>query len=251
MYPVQRSFCPRFVPHSSVNALEKYDTKLSSVEKFTDIPNILVLTYKTINDIPKYKVDDWKKLNPGIKIELYGNDECEQYLNDISPHHKEVFNSIKDGPIKSDYFRTHRMKDGGIYADIDITPFKLEPYLSGEIIIPMSRRRNRLNPTLIITPKNHPFILQSIEGYDFIVKNTRYSYWGWSIVILMSVLNMKNEWKLPQILKEKCGGNVYDCYIYDIRNDKHIFKNRSNDYDSKNHKFLGEKFMLFIKNAWN
>ena len=251
IYPVQRSFCPRFVKHSSMNALEKYDKKLlvEEVEKFKDdIPRVLVITYKTIDDVPKYKINKWKTLNPDIEIEIYGNGECEKYLNDISPYHKEVFRKIKDGPIKSDYFRTHRMKDGGIYVDIDTTPFNLKPYLTGEIIIPVSRRRNRLNPTLIITPKNHPFILQSIEGYDYIVKNTSYSYWGWSIVTLMSILNMKNEWKLPTVFKEKCGKNLYDCYMYDVKTSKHIFKNRSNDYDSKNHKFLGEKFILFIKN---
>ena len=129
------------------------------------------------------------------------------------------------------------MKDGGIYADIDMTPFDLSPYLS-EFIIPYGRHRNQLNPTLIITPPNHAFILQTIDAYKKI-SLTPYSYWGWSIVHIMSVLNAANKSKVPKLLEEQCPvfESIYNCTVYDHKLKKSLSRNRSSDYNPISHKF--------------
>ena len=61
-----------------------------------------------------------------IKSELYDNKMCEDFLlNNYSEEHKNIFNYIKHGPIKADFWRICIInKFGGLYVDSDIMPLK-------------------------------------------------------------------------------------------------------------------------------
>ena len=81
----------------------------------------------------------------------------------------DTFIAIPFGPIKADYFRAHILLDGGVYADIDLSPLiGVESLISSttdNIFIPYGHRSPELNPTFIITPPNHPFILATVRAY--------------------------------------------------------------------------------------
>ena len=232
-----------FYPTVDVNkVLKDCSENFKYKETYENIPKVIFITYKDKKILKKLK-NKWQKLNPEYKIEIYDNKDCEKYLYEkFSSEHMEIFKKIKHGPIKGDYFRAHRMKEGGIYVDADVSPFEVDPY-SNMFIIPYSRFKHLTNPTLIIAPPNHPFILQTIKAYKIIVKKIKYGYWKWSIVTITAQLNKINVHKIPKILQEKrpIAKNKYSVFVYDVNNGKKVFNNRVQDYDYVKHEFKHSK----------
>lgn len=212
-------------------------------ETYNNIPKVIVLTYKDKKQLEILR-NKWEKMNPSFTVEIYDDDDCIKYLsNNFSPEHAKVFkNYIKDGPIKADYFRIHRMLEGGVYVDADTSIFDLKPY-QDKFIIPRSMFRLQQNPTLIICPPYHKFISKCIEAYKKMwSKKVKYSYWGWSIVTIMTVLNQIATTKMPKILQEiSPTGNrridPYKVYVKDLRTGKKIFTPRTKAYDAHSHEF--------------
>ena len=223
----------------------------------TNIPKNIYLTYKT-KDIPKYVIKNWEKLNPDYNIYLFDNDDCIKFLNDnYGKLFVDIFNFIKDGPIKSDFWRCCIMyKYGGVYSDAD-----MKPLVAISDIVKNNNKINfytcqsmsnieSVNPTIIISIKNHKIlhlcILKYIEKYK---NKEKYEYWRYSIAIIMydsikKYLNINKTFgnKVYDdilLFQEKgnsiIAGNNYDNYIE--YNSKKLFNNRYNNYDSLKHEF--------------
>lgn len=221
------------------------------------VPKTIVITYKTIDTIPKFRIEEWKKLNPEYDIELYGNDECDEYLRrNFSENHAETFRWIKDGPIKADYFRTYKMyRDGGVYADVDIVPIvslsKVKPNES--FWMPMIETNLKIltyasgsiNPAIFKCPPRHLFLKCMVQIYEMLrLKKVQYSYWAWSIVLVATAIyevltpdqrDMINLGKHNRLVEKHVGN---DDYCVDVANPDYIlFKIRDEAYDMKLHKF--------------
>ena len=135
----------------------------SNKQHFTDyIPKTIYLSYKNKN-IPDYIIPTWKKLNPDYDVRLYDNDDCIVFLKTYykDPIYVDIFNYIKDGPIKADYWRVCLLnKFGGVYSDIDVKPIvPINEFMEEDVtfLTCLSHHtlfKNNVNPHLIISTAN-------------------------------------------------------------------------------------------------
>ena len=66
----------------------------------------IFICYKDLSTIEKYSLN-WKKLNPDWKIHLFDDKKCIYFLEKTyGTIFKDIFNFIKDGPIKSDFWES-------------------------------------------------------------------------------------------------------------------------------------------------
>jgi mannosyltransferase OCH1-like enzyme len=220
-----------------------------------NIPKVIYLTYKTKN-IPEFIIPNWKKLNPGYKVKLYDNNDCIKFLKEeYGNTHVNIFNYIKDGPIKSDFWRCCILyKYGGVYGDVDMEPLvPISDMLENGINFYTCKSKypsDFCNPTIIISIKGHPILKCCIDKYIYkYINNHRYSYWKWSIGKIMNecikeYINQKifraGKYKDIILFKEKGisqkAGINYDNYIE--YNSLKLFNNRYSEYDSYNHEFI-------------
>ena len=253
------------IPYSSLHYLDKDITHKTK----PIIPKNIFLCYKDKN-IPQSIIDNIHDMNPTWKIELYGNNECAKFI--LKYYGKilyDLFENIKDGPIKSDLFRICILYHyGGVYTDIDNIIMK--PL--DEIIIPgttfgvgLSYNQNNVNPAFLFSTKNNKILSQCIELYKNIIINYPYSYWGYSIVynmtfILKNYIDLENKSRVIdlykynqkiQFYKEEYDYNIYQLfkcalnpqhnllkyvYLFDNNNNK-IIALHNEIYNSSTHSF--------------
>lgn len=163
-----------------------------------NIPKNIYQTYKNKN-VPEIVKQRWTTLNPDYKYHLYDDNDCYNFLlkyynNDIANIFKY---KIKDGPIKSDFWRLCMLYQfGGVYADIDIKPVvPIDDIINKNTTLytcvnDKELDKFSLNPHFIaVTPKN-PIIKMCIDMYIAYNRFKPYSYWGWSITkIMYNILN--------------------------------------------------------------
>lgn len=222
------------------------------------IPSIIFQTYKNKN-IPTIIKKRWLKLNPNYKYKFYDNRKCYFFLlKYFGRQYAEVFRFIKNGPIKSDFWRVCILyKYGGIYADIDIIPhIPIDNFVDKDTTLytcvtdPVLDADN-LNPHFIATTPENPLILACVEKYMNDIINTKYSYSGWSITRIMNDIlkkyigtdkfyegKYKKDNQVLQFSQEICPNknNIKTCYI--SQNNINIMNNRDSElYNEKKHKF--------------
>jgi len=218
------------------------------------IPKVIYMCDKELTFIEKYS-KNWKNLNPDYEIKLYDDEMCKNFLrNEFSELHYDIFNFIKDGPIKADFWRVCVLyKYGGIYVDADIEPLvPIDQFIEKDIdfiTCSSSRFYALFNPNFIMTGKNNEILNNCINAYIKKYNNKEnYSYMNWSIVNIMrccNVLDIRNidkkygiynsgNYKI-QILQEKSFKDSYQDHM--IYKDIRIFNNRYKTYNEKEHKF--------------
>lgn len=222
-----------------------------NIETFTQskIPKHLYLCYKTKN-IDKEILDKWKILNPKYTIHFFDDDDCENFLkNNYHKYFINIFRHLKDGPIKSDFWRICILNIyGGVYCDIDIEP--LVPFSeyfddSATFITTLSCHKGNINPHITASTPNNIILKKCINEYMFKFL-TPYSYWNFSIVFIMSDIIKKTYGKLPlksgvykyennnvQYLLEKKELNYFNWNT--MYNNIKVLNNRYKNY--VNHKF--------------
>ena len=227
------------------------------------IPKVIYQTYKD-KTVPPIVKERWLNLNPGYEYHLYDDDDCYQFLLDYyDKEHADFFKyQIKDGPIKSDFWRVCILYQfGGIYADIDIKPLvPINEFVNSDTTlytcISDPTISSVLNPHFIAVTPKHKLIKECIDVYINNKRYMEYSYWGYSITnimydILTKYLNNSNlkegSYKIHdqiiQFSQERCPqGNeskeaMSVCFIE--QNNKEIMYNRdSKIYTSKSHEFI-------------
>lgn len=213
------------------------------------IPKTIYICHKNIDIIKPY-TQKWLDLNPNYTLELYDDKRCQDFLlKEYSADHLELFNYIKDGPIKADFWRLCILyKYGGVYADADIVPLvPLSEYINSNVsfVTCLSVYNNNINfnPHFIMCESNNEKIKKCISWYLVFRLKKPYTYWGWSIVQLFNVIfkeirqNPSNtDTEHIQILYEKyaIGGTTqYDFYCE--YNNIRVMNCRHIDYDYDNH----------------
>tara|TARA_R110002073_G_scaffold206289_1_gene366075 strand:- start:91 stop:930 length:840 start_codon:yes stop_codon:yes gene_type:complete len=223
------------------------------------IPRVIYQTYINKN-IPNVVKERWMKLNPDFKYYLYDNDDCSKFLlEEYGKDYSDLFNKIKDGPIKSDFWRLCILyKYGGIYADIDIiphVPINEIVYSDTTLYTCVTAKTlgNNLNPHFIAVEARNPLILKCINVYMNTKRYEKYSYSTYSITYIMrdvmreyfniyefhEGIYKKNDQIVQfsiEICPEKGPHAARRAHIE--QNDKTIMENRDNElYDMDKHKF--------------
>ena len=215
-------------------------------------PKIIYFCNKVISDHDMFAANKWLILNPDHEIKLFDNHDCLQFLKDnFDPIYCDIFNFLKDGPIKADFWRVCILyKNGGIYSDIDIVPLlPINHWIETNIDFVtcssyMIRRNFKFNPQLIICNKENLILKKCIDEYVLKYKNNNmYDYWDYSIMNVMNkVIDIDNydyKWGIYtyenikiQILKDKPGKHHYNafCKYKNLR----VLNNRSINWDNKN-----------------
>jgi mannosyltransferase OCH1-like enzyme len=236
------------------NHCYKTSSILENFEVNSQIPKVIYLSYKTKN-IPNYIIPNWQKIYPGYEIKLYDNEDCIKFLKDeYGQEYVDIFNFIKDGPIKADFWRVCILyKYGGIYSDIDIEPLvSIESIIDKDTTFMTSISNNNinLNPHFIVSVPKHKVLKKCIDKYLEMHRNKKlYSYWGWSIVnimrdefheifkkLLTEGINIDSENYKYQMLKEIYPTTSEKDHYCKYNNIK-ILNNRYSDYDHKKHNF--------------
>jgi mannosyltransferase OCH1-like enzyme len=137
----------------------------------------------------------WSKLNPDYEIKLYDNKMCEDFLlENYSNKHKDIFNYIKHGQIKADYWRVCIInKFGGIYVDSDIMPLvPLDNYIENHIdFCTCISSIDKFNPQIIMSKANEEILEEVIDKYmNCFRENKPYDYWDWSICRFLTIGNL-------------------------------------------------------------
>jgi mannosyltransferase OCH1-like enzyme len=221
-------------------------------DKTVKYPKVIYFCNKTLDkmDIMSKK---WKDLNPEYKIELYDNKMCENFLLDnYGQLYKDIFNYLKDGPIKADFWRICILyKYGGVYSDIDNVPLiPLADFIDNNVdfVTCSSYVHLYFNPNFIVSTKNNVILKDVIDWYINNYNNRKkYDYWDWSIQTaftdtihingydgykegLYSYKNIK-----IQIIEETPGKNHLDAH--NMYMGKRVFNNRSELWDHNKHEF--------------
>lgn len=191
------------IPHlDSSNCPNKGDIDLNfyPFKCNSSFPKVIHLVHKNYELLQKsYK--QWSNLNPEYHFELYDDERCRTILLDnFGKLHLDIFDYIKDGPIKCDFFRICILYlKGGIYVDSDIKPLiSLSNFIEDDIdfstCISYNYNTNlqtwNYNPQFILAKKYDLYLYSIINKYvDYYVNNIEYSYWKWSICFLMHKIN--------------------------------------------------------------
>ena len=192
------------------------------------IPNIIYMCDKELTFIKKYSLN-WKKLNPEFEIKLYNDSMCEKFLlNEYSQLHCDIFNFIKDGPIKADFWRVCILfKYGGYYVDADIEPLvPINQFIEKDVDFVVSSSTSfysLFNPNFIMAQAGNIILKKCIDVYinKFINKHP-YTYGFWSIVTIMSHLNVVNTTNIKKNWGIYNSDNIKIQILEEVKGDKNI-----------------------------
>ena len=149
------------------------------------IPKVIYITYKTVDAIPVRVIDKLQRMNPAYTIRTFGNSECAEFLRMYwSVAHAAFFDSIKDGPIKADFWRACVVYTfGGVYLDADVDLLQpldslLQPNV--ELCTPASMNKKHVNPILLAAKPGSSIVKRCVD-LMFNMRHEKYSYWEYSI----------------------------------------------------------------------
>lgn len=185
----------------------------------------IYITHKDLDLLDK-SANKWKELNPEYNINLYDNKMCKKFLLEYyGKLYCDIFEYIKDGPIKCDFWRLCILYVyGGIYVDADIEPLiSLKDYIEDDIDFCTCHSYNYrninqdtwcYNPHFIVCKKFDINIYNCINKYVLMyLNNYEYAYWEWSICKLFSVIN-KDLISLDNFFDNKSGIFFYNSKKY-------------------------------------
>ena len=212
------------------------------------IPKVIYMCHKDLIHISKYS-ENWKRLNPEYDIKLYDDALCKQFLLDeYSQLHVDIFNFLKDGPIKADFWRLCIInKYGGLYVDADIEPLiPLNTFIEDidDFVTCISMDFNayklsfQFNPHFILSDKNNTILQNCIDTYIKKYNNKNpYIYWDYSICNLFHIKGIKlKQSHITYIDKQRVKFLLETPYNYCEYKKIAVFKNRYNTY--KHHNFI-------------
>jgi mannosyltransferase OCH1-like enzyme len=157
-------------------------------------------------DLPrkmKERVEILKRQNPRFEHYLYDDNDCREFIKDnFDINILNAYDSLIPGAYKADLWRLCILYiNGGIYMDIKficVNGFKLIELTEHNHFIKDRIRPLSIYNGMIISQKNHPFLLIAINQ---IVNNVKNKYYGSSPLeptgpIMLGNLIIKNKLKL-------------------------------------------------------
>ena len=226
------------------------------------IPKDIYICHKMKSTVEHHCVAKWQTLNPEYTVHAYGNEECIAFLKqEYGQLHVDIFNHIKGGPIKSDFWRLCMLYTrGGVYADADIEPtMPINTFLEEgvQFLTCNSYPSNGLNPQFIISSAGHGILQGCIDTYmQYYTRKILYEYWAWSITKIMpavaaSYIPSANRYKegiynniqiISQIWPRR--SSMYDVYC--TWKGRKILANKAPNYDGAAHCFVNHTMPLLL-----
>lgn len=232
-----------------------YSKNHDNFEINISIPKVIYLSYKT-KEIPEYIIPNIEKIYPDYEIKLFDNNDCINFLQkEYGTEYVDIFNYLKDGPIKADFWRICILyKYGGIYFDLDLEHFtNLNNIIDNDTYFVTVKTDKAfwdvINPCIIISKSNNDILKECIDKYlDKYNQNIPYEYWEYSIVHIMTDVLLKkinniskdgiyydNDKNKYQFLLEYVPEDISKSYC-EYNNIK-ICNSRYKNYDLSNHTF--------------
>ena len=207
------------------------------------IPKSLYMCCKDKSILPSYVITNWTLLNPDYTIDIFDNLDCINFLKKAYGNkHVDIFNFIKDGPIKADFWRLCILNYyGGIYSDIDIEPIASLDTILNKYTSFLTVKRSMdymFNPHFIASVKNNIILQLIIDKYiSYYDNNVDYRYWRWSILnVGQAILNESIGYIIKEGFYKYSGG--YCKIITENISFKDLLFNRYKAYNSYNNKNL-------------
>jgi mannosyltransferase OCH1-like enzyme len=232
-------------------------SSIININKKIDIPKKIFLCYKTKN-IPEEIKQRWMNLNPDYEVFVYDNNDCIDFFKKyFTKEYVDIFNFLKDGPIKADFWRVCILYIyGGVYCDIDVKPLlPIKDFMEEDVnfLTCSSIAFDDLNPHIIICPPKHKILEDCIKIYLEKYRNRdEYGYWDWSIVNIM-VKVMKTHIDKKNLISGFPEGIIFDKYNNKIQllkevSDKNYLYVNSEIYDTDNTQTKEGK--IYLKNIY-
>jgi mannosyltransferase OCH1-like enzyme len=243
-------------PIKNKEAINNLNSIINNNKKI-DIPKKIFLCYKNKKIPPEIK-KRWLDLNPDYEVFIYDNNDCIDFLRKyFNEEYVDIFNFLKDGPIKADFWRVCILYIfGGVYCDIDVKPLvPIKDFLEDgvDFLTCSSIAFDDLNPHIIICPPKHKILKDCINIYLEKHRNhDAYGYWQWSIVHIM-VKVMKSNIDKKNLIFGFPEGIIFDKYNNKIQllkeesDSKYLYTN-SEIYDTTNTYSKEEK--IYLKNIY-
>ena len=96
--------------------------------KQINIPKVIFTSFKDErgdNKIVDTLLNEWEKKNPDLEVKYFSDNDLDEYFENHP--RREVFEMIKSGVAKADYFRVcYLQSHGGTWFDFDFEPFTVE-----------------------------------------------------------------------------------------------------------------------------
>jgi len=230
---------------------EGWHDYLLYIPPVTYIPKEIHICQKDLSQLQLHS-NDWTILNPDYKLNLHDDADCRTFLlNEFSQKHLDLFDFLKHGPIKADFWRVCILyKCGGVYVDSDVQPLvPIDIFLEDNVdFFVCTSYGPNYNPNFIMAKPGDEFLKQCIDEYlQMYDSKIEYDYWTYSIMTIFNKLlvleNYKKEsgiyydtrGKKYQIAKEMKAVKFYDDH--NIYKGLRICNNRYADYDCFNHQF--------------
>lgn len=185
-----------YSPDASVSDGSTTSTVVESSDASTSgtAPTVDVyMCYSHVEPLLRYG-SAWTDLSPQCRMHYYGDFDCREFLGKtFGTTHVKVFDFLKDGPIRADFWRVCVLFEfGGLYVDADILPvLPLESYLDvvndDFMTVASSNGGDVLNPHFIFArERKHPFLRRALESYlHKWATGELYEYWRYSIVFIL------------------------------------------------------------------
>jgi hypothetical protein len=130
--------------------------------------------YMTYHSLPPKSVfQSWLALNPHANIDFSVDADCIAFLaKEFNPNIAELFKYIRRGMYKADLWRLCKLYiHGGVYADIDLVPFRSLEQMTGSVQSPHSHTPT---PTPTPTPTFYSCLsMGSPSVFQAFMKHTR------------------------------------------------------------------------------
>ncbi len=140
------------------------------------IPKQLFFTIQDKSKIPQKVFVNWRQFCQGLKIEIFDDQECEEFVKRYFAKHVIQKFLTLNGPHRADLFRYCILFiRGGIYLDIKSKLIEPIEHLFKEprtLYTVLSSRRKSIYQGLLASPPGNPIFLKAI---DAIVKTPRYA----------------------------------------------------------------------------
>ena len=162
---------------SSLTSLSQYSRyygeQLYRSEPFFIFPRTVVnktifLTWKDETSLPEKVVQNWKTLNPGYNVLLFGDARCTAFLTkEFSADFAEFFETIPYGALKADFWRLCILyRFGGVYVDVDVQPMgvSFDTILQDcDVFTCMDLSNGATFQAIMSFPAYHPVLLECIQ----------------------------------------------------------------------------------------
>ncbi len=254
---------------SNVELPVLYEIKCNYV-KNDNWKNQLIQTYKSRDEkvmpMLNYCKELWIEKNKDLKYTYYDDSDCINFFKTYYDNSfVDIFNDIKQGALKCDFFRIcYLYIFGGYYCDIDMKPLEsfnnfIEDNVEFSSVVDSSRM-NCFNAFIYSKPR-HQILMDSILA--FLRYNHKEIVWNVGafgscrdllLAIKKEVFNSDSQKKIPllmsgyfndgkvKMLEEVlCGHSVYDWKVMFCGKELILSRMEEDKYDYINHRFVCEE----------